>query len=47
MIMVYGALLLMFALINADLTIILTMVFAYLFIVIANIYYLSRYQKEM
>lgn len=47
MIIVFGVLLLSFALIDADLSLILTIVFAYLFIVITNIYYLNRYNKEM
>lgn len=47
MIMVFGALLLAFALMQADLSLILALVAAYLFVVFSSVYYLSKYQKEM
>ena len=47
MVMVFGALMLSFGLMNADMTIILSFVAAYLFIVFSSVYYFSKYQKEM
>lgn len=47
MLMVFGALLISFALAQVDLFVVLTLVLAYLFIVGVNIYYLCRYHKEM
>ena len=47
MMMVFPALMLAFALMQVDMSMILTFVAAYLFIVFSNIYYLNKYQKEM
>jgi uncharacterized membrane protein len=47
MLMVFAALTLAFALMQADVYIILTIIVAYLFIVVYFIYYLAKYQKEM
>jgi len=47
MIFVFGALMLSFALMEIDLTVILLMVFAYLFIAGYGIYYRFKYDKEM
>lgn len=47
MLMVFAALMLAFALMQVDMSMILTFVAAYLFIVFSNIYYLNKYQKEM
>ncbi|WP_242973941.1 hypothetical protein [Clostridium thermosuccinogenes] len=44
---VFGVLLLAFALIQVDMYVILTLVAADLFIVFSMIYYLNKYQKEM
>lgn len=47
MIMVFGALMLAFGLMSADMSVILTFAAAYLFIVFSSIYFLGKYQKEM
>jgi len=47
MMMVFPALMLAYALMQVDMSMILTFVAAYLFIVFSNIYYLNKYQKEM
>ncbi|SHK12899.1 hypothetical protein SAMN02745136_01789 [Anaerocolumna jejuensis DSM 15929] len=47
MLMVFGALMLAFALMQVEIYVILIFTAAYLFIVFSNVYYLSRYQKEM
>ena len=47
MIYVYAAILLAFALMQVDMDVILTLVAGYLFFVFSNIYYLSKYHKEM
>ncbi|MCB8818231.1 hypothetical protein [Desulfosporosinus shakirovi] len=47
MLMVFAALMLAFALMQVDMSMILTFVAAYLLIVFSNIYYLNKYQKEM
>jgi hypothetical protein len=47
MIMVFGALLLALALMNADLYLILGFVAAYLFVIGTNVYYHVKYSKEM
>ncbi len=47
MVMVFGALMMAFALMQVDMYVILAFVAAYLFIVFSNIYYLSKFQKEM
>ena len=47
MIPVFGALLLAFALMGADLVVVLLLVSAYLFIVGCGIYYRCKYDKEM
>ncbi len=46
-IFVFGALMLSYALMSFDLTAILLLVFAYLFIIASWIYYLNKYNKEM
>lgn len=47
MIFVYAAILLAFALMQVDIYIILTLVAVYLFFIFANVYYLTKYSKEM
>lgn len=47
MLMVFSALILAFALMQVGLYIILTLVGAYLFVVFAFIYYISKYNKKM
>lgn len=47
MLMVFGALMLAFALMQVEIYVILIFTAAYLFIFFSNVYYLSRYQKEM
>ncbi len=47
MLFVFGALMLSFALMEVDLTVILLLVFAYLFICGYGIYYRFKYDKEM
>lgn len=47
MIFVYGALLLAFALMGIDMTAVLMLVCAYLFVVFYSIYCRSKYEKEM
>ncbi len=47
MIFVYAAILLAFALMQVDIYIILTLVAVYLFFIFANVYYLTKYYKEM
>ncbi len=47
MVMVFGALMLVFALMQADLFVTLAFVAAYLFVIFSSVYYLSKYQKEM
>ena len=47
MVIVFGALLLIFALMQVDVYAIILFVAAYLFIISANIYYLVKNQKEM
>lgn len=47
MVMVFGALMMAFALMEVSFAVILAIVIAYLFIVFSNIYFISKYQKEM
>ena len=47
MLYVFGALMVSFAIMQVDLTVILLLVFAYLFVVFTSVYYLSKYNKEM
>ncbi|MBS7527325.1 hypothetical protein KHM83_11590 [Fusibacter paucivorans] len=47
MLLIFGALMLVFALMQVNLNIILTFVAAYLLLIIINIYYLRKFQKEM
>lgn len=47
MIYVFGALMLSFALMSVDLTVILLLVFTYLFVIGASIYYLNKFSNEM
>ncbi len=47
MIHVYAAIILAFALMQVELFVTLTLVAIYLFYVFANVYYLSKYNKEM
>lgn len=44
---VFGALLIAFALMKADLVLLITLVLAYLFVTAVMVYYLWKYQKEM
>ncbi|NLV48079.1 MAG: hypothetical protein GXY22_05435 [Clostridiaceae bacterium] len=47
MVFVYAAVILAFSLIQVDLFVILTLVAIYLFFMIADVYYLNKYSKEM
>ena len=47
MLYVYAAILLAFTLMQVDLYVILTLVTVYLFFVFTNVYYLTKYHKEM
>jgi hypothetical protein len=47
MLVVFGALMIVFALMNVTLTAVLLLVLAYLFIVGSSIYYRYKYEKEM
>ncbi|MEN6313312.1 MAG: hypothetical protein ABFD25_03580 [Clostridiaceae bacterium] len=47
MIFIYAAILLAFALMQVDMYVILTLVAVYLFIIFSNVYYLTKYHKEM
>lgn len=47
MIYVYAAILLAFALMQVDMYVILILVTVYLFFVFTNVYYLTKYHKEM
>jgi len=47
MIYAYAAILLAFALMQVDMYVILTLVAVYLFFVFANVYFLTKYHKEM
>lgn len=47
MVMVFGALMLVFALMQVDMYLVLAFVIAYLFVVFSGVYYMSKYQKEM
>ncbi len=47
MIYVYAAILLAFALMQVDMYVILTLAAVYLFLVFTNIYYLTKFHKEM
>lgn len=47
MVMVFGSLMLTFALMGVDMFVILAFVAAYLFIVFSSIYFMIKYQKEM
>ncbi|SHO51584.1 DUF6442 family protein [Anaerocolumna xylanovorans] len=47
MIFVFGALMLSFALMQIDITAVLLLVIAYLFVIGYSIYYRSKYEKEM
>ena len=47
MIFVYAAILLAFALMGVDMYIILTLVAVYIFFVFVNVYYITKYHKEM
>lgn len=47
MVYVYAAILLAFALLQVDIYVVLTLVAVYLFFIFSNVYYLSKYNKEM
>ena len=47
MVMVFGALMLAFALMQVDWTVVLAIVVVYLFVVFSNIYFMIKYHKEM
>ncbi len=47
MLMVYGALMLAFALMQVDMYVVLAFVAAYLFVVFSMVYYFNKYNKEM
>lgn len=47
MLLVYGALMLAFGLMKADMVIVLSLVGAYLFIVFSSVYFSEKYRKEM
>lgn len=47
MVMVFGALMMAFALMLVNWAVVLTFVVAYLFVIFSNIYFFSKYNKEM
>lgn len=47
MVMLFGALMLAFALMQVEWTVFLGIVIVYLFVVFSNIYFMSKYNKEM
>lgn len=47
MLLVFGALMLAFALMGVNWSVILAIVIAYLFVVFSNIYFINKYNKEM
>ena len=47
MVMVFGALMMAFALMQVEWSVVLAFVIAYLFVVFSNIYFITKYQKEM
>jgi len=47
MVMVFGALMMAFALMEVDLAVVLAIVIVYLFVVFSNIYFINKYNKEM
>lgn len=47
MLIVYGALMLAFALMRVDMYVVLAFVAAYLFVVFSMVYYINKYHKEM
>ncbi len=47
MVMVFGALMIAFALMQVDWAVVLALVITYLFVAFSNIYFLSKYNKEM
>ncbi len=47
MVIVFGALIMSFALLEVNLTAVLAMVVAYVLVVLSNIYFLNKYNKEM
>lgn len=47
MVMAFGALMMAFALMKVDWSVVLAIVIVYLFVVFSNIYFISKYNKEM
>lgn len=47
MVMVFGALMMAFALMQVSRVVVLAIVIAYLFVVFSNVYFISKYHKEM
>jgi hypothetical protein len=47
MVMVFGALMMAFALMQVNWTVVLAIVVTYLFVVFSNIYFINKYNKEM
>lgn len=47
MVMAFGALMMAFALMDVDWAVVVAIVIVYLFIVFSNIYFISKYNKEM
>lgn len=47
MVMVFGSLMLAFALMQADWTVVAALIAAYLFVTFSNIYFINKYNKEM
>lgn len=47
MVMVFGALMMAFALMQVNLAVVLAIIIAYLFVVFSNIFFLNKYSKEM
>lgn len=47
MLLVYGALMLSFALIPIDMYVVMSFVVAYLFVIFSMVYYINKYHKEM
>jgi len=47
MVMAFGALMMAFALMKVDLVVVIAFVIVYMFVVFSNIYFISKYNKEM
>lgn len=47
MVMVFGALMMLFAMLEVNWTVVVAIVIAYLFIIFSNVYFINKYNKEM